>query len=83
MPNVFIVLFALQYAGNRQHFLGSEVEKEDVGATTRKIMARDVTNALALQFGFLGHGAKHAFSAPQLKDIMAGLLVKSALVDAS
>jgi hypothetical protein len=40
--------------------------------TTRRVMSELMTNALAMQFNFLGHGGKHAFSKLILKDIVNG-----------
>ena len=32
------------------------------------------TNPLAMQYNFMGHGAKHAYSDLQLKDVINGLV---------
>ena len=40
---------------------------------TRKILARLMTNEVAHQFDYLGHGAKQAFSTLQLTDVVIGL----------
>lgn len=63
-------------------FLGLRGRKDN-GGTTRKVMASVMKTALAQQFNFLGHSAKHAFMALQLKDVVAGLYIKSTLLQLS
>jgi hypothetical protein len=43
-----------------------------VNDTTRRILCKLLTNQLAEQFNFMGHGTKHAFSELQLKDVVNG-----------
>jgi len=40
--------------------------------TTRRVMAELMTNGLAMQFNFFGHGGKHAFGKMILKDVING-----------
>lgn len=46
----------------------------NVKQTTRRIMSSLFTNPLAMQYNFMGHGAKHAYSDLQLKDVINGLV---------
>ncbi len=44
----------------------------DVKHTTRRIMAELMSNGLAMQFNFYGHGTKHGFKNLLLKDVVNG-----------
>ena len=53
---------------------------KDVGTTTRKIMRTLMTNSLARCFNFVGHGAKHAFSALLLREVVNGSFLEAILL---
>jgi hypothetical protein len=59
-------LFVLQVA-----FLGL-LGGVSVSDTTRRILSKLLTNQLAIQFNFKGHGTKYAFGELQLKDVVNG-----------
>ena len=43
-----------------------------VNDATRRVMSALFSNSLAVQFNFMGHGQKHAFSQLLLKDVVNG-----------
>ena len=45
----------------------------NVKQTTRRIMSSLFTNPLAMQYNFMGHGAKHAYADLELKNVINGL----------
>jgi hypothetical protein len=48
--------------------------------TTRRVLCALMTNRLAKQFNYKGHGSKHGFCEMVLKDVVIGVYIKLEII---